>query len=108
MIIKEGASIQGLHIKMRPVLRASESIWKAHGRPEGVTITAGLDGTHSAASWHYYGCALDLRTRYFDEDEKLAVYKALKMTLPRHDIVVHDTHIHAEISNELANEMGYL
>jgi len=63
MNIKPGASLQGLHISMRKVLIHADSIWKAHGIEGGVTITSGTDGTHGAGSWHYYGLAVDLRTR---------------------------------------------
>jgi hypothetical protein len=91
---------------MRPVLRAAESIWKNHGRPEGVTVTAGTDGTHGATSWHYIGAALDLRTHYFSEPVKASVFEALVSALPDYDIILHSTHIHAEVGNALAKRVG--
>ena len=106
MKIKEGASITGLHPVMRPVLKASESIWVTHGRDEGVTITGGLDGTHSAGSWHYYGLAVDLRTHYFDDFVKKEVAADLIDALPEYDVVVHSTHIHVEVGNNLAKQIG--
>ena len=48
---------------MRPVLVAANIVWTRHGQE--LVVTSGLDGTHSAGSYHYYGFALDLRTRYF-------------------------------------------
>lgn len=108
MQIKNGASIAGLHLLMRPVLKVAEQIWKDAGRPEGVLITAGLDGIHSAGSWHYYGLALDLRNNYFDEATKKEVAKKLKTALPSYDVVIHSTHIHVEPSNLLAERHGLL
>jgi len=108
MKLKDGADIKGLHILMRKVLREAEKIWKENGISDGITITAGLDGVHSAASWHYYGLAVDLRTNYFDENKKQKVFNALKSTLPEYDIVLHSTHIHVEPGNNLAQKHGLL
>ena len=113
MQIKDGVTLAGLHPVMRPVLREAESIWKAHGRPEGVTITEARGGTHSASSFHYYGLALDLRTRYFEFDEAVLVHKALKSALPGYDIIHHEkdgksSHIHCETGNGLAKDIGML
>ena len=108
MIIKEGASIAGLHLLMRPVLKVAEAIWEKAGRSEGVTITTGLNGVHSAGSWHYYGLALDFRTRYFDEPTKKQVYATLKKHLPAYDVILHSTHIHVEPGNPLADKHGLL
>lgn len=98
MKIKDGAVIAGLDIKMRPVLIEAEKIWKRYGREEGITITSGLDGVHSAGSLHYYGRAIDLRTRYFSESEKSVVFQELKEVLDEtlYDVVSHSTHIHVE------------
>ena len=108
MILKEGVSLAGLHLLMRPVLREAERIWKENGQSEGVTVTCALGGVHSAASWHYYGLALDLRNRYFSEGVKDKVAVELKQALPYYDILAHSTHIHVEPSNGLANKHGLL
>jgi len=99
MKIKDGASIQGLHIKMRPVLIAADAIWKGLGQE--LVITAGLDGEHSAGSLHYYGRALDFRTHYFTDVEKAKALSFLVMHLDEvdgqpYDVILHDTHIHVE------------
>lgn len=106
MELKSGISLAGLQPIMRPVLREAERIWKEYGRAEGVTVTCCREGTHSAVSWHYYGYALDLRTRYFSEAESSDVYEDMKTALPNYDIIKHDTHIHAEIGNQLAVKLG--
>ena len=99
MKIKAGANIQGLDIKMRSVLIAADKIWKSLGRE--LVITAGLDGEHSAGSLHYYGLAVDMRTRYFSESEKQTAAKRLREVLGcGFDIVLHSTHIHVEYNIE--------
>jgi len=98
MKIKEGASLQGLQISMRPVLIAAEAIWKKHGQE--LVVTSGTDGTHSAGSLHYYGLALDFRTRYFSSETKTKVASDLRIHLSQfianYQVVEHDTHIHVE------------
>ena len=95
MKLKEGAILAGLNTKMRPVLIAAEHIWKDHGQE--LVVTSGLDGCHSAGSLHYYGLALDLRTRYFSKEKKALVAAALNRSLSSaYDVVVHPTHIHVE------------
>ena len=93
---------------MRPVLRVAEEIWIAAGRPEGVTVTCAMGGEHSAGSFHYYGLALDLRTRYFTEPVKDTVATKLRQRLPHYDVVAHKTHIHVEPSNPLADRHNLL
>lgn len=117
MILKEGVSLAGLHPVMRAVLRAAEGLWKAHGRREGVTVTEALGGVHSAESWHYYGLALDFRTRYFDFQEAEQITRELRDALPQYDVVHHTkqagpktvtSHIHIEVGNLLAAKIGVL
>jgi hypothetical protein len=108
MEIDNGAVLAGLHILMRKALGACEDVWKYHGRPEGVTITCGINGVHSASSWHYYGLAIDCRTHYFDEFVKAEVVADLKKKLPEYDIIAHSTHIHIEPSNQLAAKHGLM
>ena len=100
MRLKDGANIQGLDLRVRPALIHAERIWKLCGRPEGVTVTSGLDGVHSAGSLHYYGLAVDFRTRYFSKTEQSAAFKKLKVALAKEsqnfDVIYHSTHIHVE------------
>lgn len=105
MRIKSGASIQGLDIRMRPVLIAADAVWKHHGQE--LVVTAGLDGEHSAGSLHYYGRAVDFRTNYFDPNVVPQVVDDLREELKRvlawskqphtdYDVVLEKTHIHVE------------
>ena len=112
MILKDGVVMQGLHPVMRAVLRETEILWKRMHHPEGVTITEVCGGVHSAVSWHYYGFALDLRLNYIDKGlvgpdlDGLYLQTVLMELLPDFDIVVHSTHMHIEIGNALAKQLG--
>lgn len=100
MKIKQGANISGIKIEMRHVLVAAEMIWRHHGQE--LVVTSGLDGTHSAGSLHYYGYALDLRTRYFTGAEQASVANALRAALGgSYDVVSHASHIHVEFDKAI-------
>jgi hypothetical protein len=94
MQIKEGASLQGLQLVMREALIAGDAIWK--GKNQELVVTSGTDGVHSAGSLHYYGLAVDFRTHYFTEPEKITVFNQLRNELPEFDVVLEKTHIHVE------------
>ena len=95
MQIKEGVILAGLNIKMRNVLTLAEDIWEAHDQE--LVVTSGLDGVHSAGSLHYYGLALDFRTKYFRPGEKNLVADELRQALQGdYDVVVENSHIHVE------------
>ena len=96
MKLKKGVILAGLSKVMRPVLMYCEKLWAKHGQE--LVITAGLDGTHSAGSLHYYGEALDLRTRYFTEEQIGEIVNDLYKYLgPKgYDVVHHKSHIHIE------------
>lgn len=101
MIIKEGVDLSGLKLVMVNILPDLERIWIGHGREEGVTITAALDGAHRVGSKHYEGLALDLRTYYWTEEEQEMVYNNLLAVInllycDDFDVVLHKTHIHIE------------
>ena len=102
MKIKDGVILAGLDIKMRPALMAADYIWKLHDQE--LVVTAGLDGAHSAGSLHYYGLALDLRTRYFEDDGAEAAvelqYELDKLCRGGYDVVLHSSHIHVEYDPE--------
>lgn len=92
MRIKQGASIAGLHPCMRRALVIGDQVLKNFG--VNFIITSGLDSTHSAGSLHYYGFAIDIRTRHMDDPS--TVHKALKDQLAGYDVVLERNHIHIE------------
>jgi hypothetical protein len=100
MRIKEGASLQNLRMPMRKVLVAAEKIWQKYGQE--LVVTSGTDGEHSAGSLHYYGYALDFRTRYFTDEEKSLIGEELRNELIQcgvldpYRVIIHKTHIHVE------------
>lgn len=96
MQLKQGVILCGLDIRMRKVLINADKIWSALGQE--LVVTSGLDGVHSPGSLHYYGLALDFRTRYFDEHQAAAAADALSDVLgEKFDVVLHSTHIHVEL-----------
>lgn len=104
MKIKKGVQLAGLDKRMRVPLIAAELAYKDLGYE--MTITSGLEGTHSAGSLHYYGLAVDIRTGDLEEEDH--VYKIVEKIKQRlmewriDDIhfVVHPTHLHMQFSKE--------
>ena len=95
MKIKEGVHIPGLQIQMKPVLSFAGKIWQELGQE--LVITSALDGAHSAGSLHYYGFAVDLRTKYFTPQQKEQARQALSKALGKdYDVIAHPSHIHVE------------
>lgn len=96
MKIKKGVSLTGLRLVMRPVLIEADRIWQDLGQE--LVLTSGTEGEHSAGSLHYYGYALDLRTRYFTQEEKNKAFTELVKSLEFEgfNIYMHNTHIHVE------------
>lgn len=95
MEIKEGASLQGLKIIMRKVLVKAEEVWEKNDKE--LVVTSGTDSTHSAGSVHYYGYALDLRTRYFNKATTNKVLRSLRKDIgANYKASFHRNHIHVE------------
>jgi len=95
MKIKKTANIQGLDIRIRPALISADRIWKEYGQE--LVIVSGLDSTHSAGSLHYYGLAVDFRTRYFTKIKHRFIARDLKNSLPGNfDVILEKDHIHVE------------
>ena len=95
MKIKEGVIMAGLQLEMRPVLKAADRLWKQYGQE--LVVTSALDGTHSAGSLHYYGLALDFRTRYFVNGVAYEISEVLQEALgPDFRVLYEGTHIHVQ------------
>ena len=81
---------------------AAEKLWKAYG--EECVITSGDEivneqrrFVHSTGSLHYYGLALDFRTRYFKPGVIMKLARALRIEIGNdYDVVIEKTHIHVE------------
>lgn len=97
MQLKKNVKLENAVIEIRPVLQHAERVWKKHGQE--LVITSYRDGIHSASSLHYYGLAIDLRTRYFRSKQQVTlVARELQSALGRHFLVIveHD-HIHVQV-----------
>ena len=99
MKIKKGVNVQGLHISMQKVMKVVELVYKKYGQES--VITSGMDGTHSAGSFHYFGMALDYRTRFFENDfESVKVAQEIAGILgDNYTVIFEKTHIHIQCNN---------
>lgn len=100
MKVKDGVSFCGLNIRMLPVLRICDRIWRAYGFELVVTSGTESNGGHMAGSLHWFGYALDFRTtghQGWSIDIQDKIVEKLRKELPAdYDMVVHDDHIHIE------------
>ncbi len=104
MIIKDKV-IMPDKLEMRIVLIRAKAVWKEYGRK--LVVTSGKEGTHSAGSLHYYGYAVDLRTRFWLKKKKLLVFKTLKQRMGTdYRVIWHRTHIHVEYKRILKAEVS--
>ena len=95
MKIKDGVIMAGLKLPMRLALKVANEVYKENGQE--LVITSGLDGTHSAGSYHYFGYALDLRTRYFVHHIALKVAKEIQERLgSKYTVIFEGNHIHIQ------------
>jgi len=93
--IVNGANIQGLDICMRDAMKVLGKVYVKYG--QDLTITCGLNGEHSAGSWHYYGRAVDTRIHFWDDFVVEEVYEVLKKKLPsQYRIFNEGTHFHID------------
>jgi len=103
MKIKQNVIMPGLKLPMQTVLKEAEKLWKKHGQE--LVVTSALDGTHSAGSYHYYGYALDFRTRYFNKETAQEIANELQEILGRNYTVLFEgnhTHVQFNASNQEA------
>ena len=101
MRFKHGTKGLGFHPSMRAANMAAERVWQNHGRELVITCPPETDDyAHSKHSWHWYGCAVDYRTRYWSPAEITVVADDLRRELlkvsPRYQVVVERNHIHVE------------
>jgi hypothetical protein len=103
--IKPGADIRGLQLPMHKVLVVVTNIYQRHGYE--TVVTSGLDGTHSAGSWHYYGYALDFRTNHVDKVKLPAMIEETKRSLGSDYFVLFEgDHLHVDARGYIARTFG--
>jgi hypothetical protein len=97
MKVKEGVKLSGLEFIMRKVLIDADKIWEENNQE--LVVTSTTESVHSASSLHYFGLAVDLRTRYFDDVTKQKVYKTLIKELgEKYTVILEPTHIHVQLN----------
>lgn len=97
MKIKSGVIMAGLKLEMRHVLKVASEVYKNHGQE--LVITSALDSTHSAGSYHYFGYALDFRTRYFTNEIAKKVAHEIRIKLSDDYVVIFEVnHIHVQFN----------
>ncbi len=95
MKIKDGVIMTGLQVQMRQALMIADGIYTSYGKE--LVVTSAIEGEHSAGSLHFYGYALDFRTYYFTDKEKLEVYGLLCDKLAHfYDVLLEKDHFHIE------------
>jgi hypothetical protein len=91
----DSVNIWGLEVCMQRVLKEADKLWKEYGQE--LVVTSARDSMHSAGSLHYYGRAVDLRSRYFSDADKASVAEDLADILGSdYDVITHKSHIHVE------------
>lgn len=94
--LKEGVRIAGLRPETVFALQVIEGAFRDAGYPM-TTVTSGVEGSHSRASLHYLGCAVDIRTRFVPTEklETLRVEIARRLTA-EYDVILEGDHLHVE------------
>ena len=88
-------NIWGLKVEMKPALALADKILERFDRE--LVVTSGRDGIHSPGSYHYYGYAVDIRSREITYDQKYYMCQEMRKRLGEYyDVVAHKTHIHIE------------
>ena len=105
MQIKNGVIMAGLRLPMRRVLIEAEKILLLMDKE--LVITSALDGTHSPGSLHYYGYALDLRTRHLEDKEVEKFADNLFQRLSsNYRVIRHSTHLHVEYRGKIDGSLS--
>ena len=95
-----------LHPTMQPVLKYAERAFLTFGKREAI-VTSARDREHGPGSWHYFGLAIDLRTKDLDDAQVQAIVQYLRRKLPLHEVHYEGSHIHIEIGDVLAKRLHY-
>lgn len=97
---KRGVIFENMHPYIYNAIPRIELIIKKYGVP--LVITSGKDGIHIKDSLHYYGRAVDIRTRQIDvSNRNIFADKVLRTLLDVHegyDVLLKPTHLHVEFN----------
>ncbi len=95
MKLKHNVKLQGLQPQIMMAVIVANDIYNQHDKE--LVITSVNDSKHGENSIHYKGNAIDLRTRYFGNQEKIEVYREIQSRLGYDfDVVLENDHIHVE------------
>jgi len=92
MRLKKGVILAGLDWRMRPALIVCQSLYDKYETE--FVITSGLEGNHWAGSFHYYGLAIDIRTRDFMAITPRHIAEELSKILTKFDVIYESDHVH--------------
>ena len=93
MKIKKGVKVG--EFARTVMVTVADDVYKDYGKE--LVITSMGDGRHGYGSLHYIYHAIDTRTRYFSDSEKLAVADDIRDRLgDDFDVVVENNHLHIE------------
>ncbi len=95
MRLKSSVKVKDLQPQILLAVMVANDVYRQHGKE--LVITSCNDSRHGENSIHYKGNAVDIRTRYFEHQEKLEVCREIqKRLIADFDVVVESNHIHIE------------
>jgi hypothetical protein len=95
LFLKAGVRITGMRPEILLAAVAAERVYEEAGHD--LTITACLDGKHTAGSLHYAGAAIDVRTRDFAPAAVQKILARIKDCVGADfDVLLEADHIHIE------------
>lgn len=98
MRLADGSRLLGVRPEMLLAAMAVESAFEQLDLGEAI-VTGGIEGSHSRASLHYAGCALDFRTRHVPAEHQEELRNNVAGRLgDDFDVVLEATppHLHVE------------
>ena len=99
--IKPGVKLIGLGPQILLAINIAHSLWHKKWPRVPLTITCATDGKHGTGSRHFFGNAVDIRTRDLPGGSKGESAKDARNELQaalsgEFDVVYESTHIHIE------------
>jgi hypothetical protein len=95
MKLKAGVLLENVSWRMFWAALVVDSVFSRYDVE--TVITSGVDGSHSAASLHYQGLALDFRTRDLPAQQLGTIKASIQRELgASYDVVIESDHLHIE------------